>query len=182
MGTALEKEPIIHGDHPLSSLTLAGGGAPDDELIELMFFAYRDLVGDADHLLEDFGLGRAHHRVLHFVNRRAGLTIAELLDILKITKQSLNRVLKDLLDRNFVVSCPGENDRRQRLLFPTRRGEALALDAARVQSRRFARVFAQLPLGARAKAREFLLAIIDEGETERAAALVAPARPRQVRE
>ncbi len=107
MGTALEKEPIIHGDHPLSGLTLAGGGAPDDELIELMFFAYRDLVGDADHLLEDFGLGRAHHRVLHFVNRRAGLTIAELLDILKITKQSLNRVLKDLLDRNFVVSCPG---------------------------------------------------------------------------
>ena len=110
-----------------------------------MFFAYRDFVGDADHLLENFGLGRAHHRLLHFVNRRPGLTIAELLDILKITKQSLNRVLKDLLDRNYIVARPGENDRRQRLLFPTGRGEALALDVARVQSKRFARVFAQLP-------------------------------------
>ncbi|MGO9674807.1 MAG: MarR family winged helix-turn-helix transcriptional regulator [Methylocella sp.] len=182
MGTALEKEPVFQGDDPLSDLAQAGAGAPDYELIELMFFAYRDLVGDADHLLENFGLGRAHHRVLHFVNRRPGLTIAELLDILKITKQSLNRVLKDLLDRSYVVACPGENDRRQRLLFPTRRGEALALDAARVQSGRFARVLAKLPHGARAKARAFLLAIIDEGERDKVAALVAAARPPQVRD
>ena len=69
------------------------------ELIELFFFAYRDFVGDADRLLSSYGFGRAHHRVIHFVQRRPGLSIAALLDILKITKQSLNRVLKQLLDK-----------------------------------------------------------------------------------
>lgn len=143
------------------------------DLIELMFFAYRDFVGDADHLLENFGLGRAHHRVLHFVNRRPGLTIAELLEILKITKQSLNRVLKELLDEDYVESHPGLNDRRQRQLFPTARGKALALDVARLQSRRFARVFGQLREGARSDAIEFLLAMVDAGEREKVATLVA---------
>jgi DNA-binding MarR family transcriptional regulator len=181
LGTALGKKRIIQGDQPPCALTRADAAeAPDYELIELMFFAYRDLVGDADHLLEKVGLGRAHHRLLHFVNRRPGLTIAELLDILKITKQSLNRVLKDLLDRSYVVACPGENDRRQRLLFPTLRGEALALDVARVQSKRFARVFARLPHGARASASEFLLALVNEGERPKVTAVVASDRPRQV--
>jgi DNA-binding MarR family transcriptional regulator len=179
--TALGKQPIIQGDEPPYALTRADAGdAPDYELIELMFFAYRDLVGDADHLLENFGLGRAHHRLLHFVNRRPGLTIAELLDILKITKQSLNRVLKDMLDRNYIVAFPGENDRRQRLLFPTRRGEALALDVARVQSKRFARVLARFPPCARAKVSEFLLALVNDGERGKVAAVVADDRPRQV--
>src|ERR1700748_444100 len=71
--------------------------APYD-LIELIFFAYRDFVGEADLVLASYGFGRAHHRVLHFVDRLPGLTIAELLDILRITKQSLNRVLRDLLE------------------------------------------------------------------------------------
>jgi DNA-binding MarR family transcriptional regulator len=192
VGAALEKKSPIQIEGPLSGFAPGGvGDAPDHELIELMFFAYRDLVCDADCLLETFGLGRAHHRLLHFVARRPGLTIAELLDILKITKQSLNRVLKDLLDRNYVVACPGENDRRQRLLFATGSGEALALDAARVQSKRFARVFAGLPQGARARAREFLLALrnegaLDERENEggrrKLAAVVASDRPRQIGE
>jgi DNA-binding MarR family transcriptional regulator len=153
----------------------AGPGAaePSFDLIELMFFAYRDFVGDADHLLENFGLGRAHHRVLHFVNRRPGHTIAELLDILKITKQSLNRVLKELLDKGYVEAHPGLNDRRQRLLFPTARGKSLALDVARLQSKRFSRVFAQLPDGARADAIDFLLAMVDAGEQDKVAAIVA---------
>ena len=179
MGNALEKQPIIPG----AAATRADDGqSPDYEMIELMFFAYRDLVGDADHLLENFGLGRAHHRLLHFVNKRPGLTIAELLDILKITKQSLNRVLKDLLDRNYIVARPGESDRRQRLLFPTLHGEALALEVARVQSKRFARVFARLPPGSRARAGEFLLARGSEGERGKVAAVVAPDRARRVRE
>ncbi|MBI5011712.1 MAG: MarR family transcriptional regulator, partial [Methylocystis sp.] len=89
------------------------------ELVELFFFAYRDFVGDADRLLENYGFGRAHHRVLHFVNRRPGLTIAALLDILRITKQSLNRVLKQLLEAGFVEPRAGVVDRRQRLLYPT---------------------------------------------------------------
>src|ERR1700759_2391691 len=80
---------------------------PAFDLIELLFFAYRDFVGDADRLLETFGFGRAHHRVLHFVARQPGLTVAELLDILKITKQSLNRVLKELITENFIEARPG---------------------------------------------------------------------------
>ena len=77
-----------------------GGEEPMYDLIELLFFAYRDFVGDADRLLEAYGFGRAHHRVLYFVSRRPGLTIAELLEILRITKQSLNRVLRELVDKN----------------------------------------------------------------------------------
>ena len=68
------------------------------DIIELLFFAYRDFVGDADHELEVFGFGRAHHRVLHFVHRYPGLKVADLLDVLRITKQSLGRVLKQLLE------------------------------------------------------------------------------------
>ncbi len=135
-----------------------------------MFFAYRDYIGDGDRLLEHLGLGRAHYRVLYFVNRRPGLTIAELLEILKITKQSLNRVLKDLLDRNYVVANPGEKDRRQRRLSLTPHGKALALDVARLHTERFDRVFAQLPDGARARAREFFLAMLDPRERARVSA------------
>lgn len=82
----------------VEALTRSVPAEPDGpvpfDLIELLFFAYRDFVGDPDRILADYGFGRAHHRVLHFVQRRPGLTIAELLDILQITKQSLNRVLK----------------------------------------------------------------------------------------
>ncbi len=146
-------------------------GAPMFELIELMFFAYRDFAGDTDLLLATLGLGRAHHRVLHFVSRRPGLTIAELLDILKITKQSLNRVLKELLDRDYVEARPGMKDRRQRLLFPTGRGQALALEVARLQSRRFARVFAGLPEDARPQAIAFLLAMVDASGRDKVVAM-----------
>ncbi|MGQ0446719.1 MAG: MarR family winged helix-turn-helix transcriptional regulator [Beijerinckiaceae bacterium] len=145
-------------------------GAPMFELIELMFFAYRDFAGDGDDLLAGLGFGRAHHRVLHFVATRRGLTIAELLDILKITKQSLNRVLKELIGRDYVEARPGRTDRRQRQLFPRERGQALALDLAILQSRRFARVFAELPEGARGRAVEFLLAMADTGKRDKVAA------------
>ena len=89
------------------------------DLIELFFFAYRDFVGDPDRILADYGFGRAHHRVLHFVQRRPGMTIAELLDILQITKQSLNRVLKELVETGFVEQRPGTRDKRQRKLHAT---------------------------------------------------------------
>src|SRR5207249_5548158 len=86
------------------------------DVIELLFFAYRDFISDPDQVLATFGFGRAHHRVLHFVNRNPGMKVAELLDILKITKQSLGRVLKQLVDEGYVVQKAGANDRRQRLL------------------------------------------------------------------
>src|ERR1700720_3468077 len=89
------------------------------DIIELLFFAYRDFVGDPDHVLAKFGFGRAHHRVLHFINRNPGIKVADLLVILKITKQSLGRVLKQLVDEGYVAQREGANDRRQRLLFAT---------------------------------------------------------------
>ena len=79
-------------------------------------------------MLAKFGFGRAHHRVLHFVNRHPGMKVADLLDVLKITKQSLGRVLKQLVDEGYVVQKEGENDRRQRLLFVTPKGETLAMN------------------------------------------------------
>ena len=87
----------------------------------MFYFAYRDFVGDADRLLEAYGFGRAHHRVLHFVFRHPGLTIAELLDILAITKQSLNRVLRELVAQDFIETRAGAQDRRQRRLRATPR-------------------------------------------------------------
>ncbi len=146
---------------------------PMFDLIELLFFGYRDFVGDADRLLENYGFGRAHHRVLHFVSRRPGLTIAELLDILKITKQSLNRVLKELRDKGYVEVRAGAIDRRQRQLYPTKTGIALALSIAKLQSQRFRRVFGQLQKGARADAIAFLLAMIDPAERDKVATLVS---------
>src|SRR5271165_287178 len=101
------------------------GDAPMYDLIELLFFAYRDFVGDADRLLESYGFGRAHHRVLYFVGRRPGLTIAELLEILRITKQSLNRVLREVVDKNFIEARAGAFDRRRRELYATAEGERL---------------------------------------------------------
>jgi len=115
--------------------TEADQGVPY-ELIELFFFAYRDFVADPDRILADYGFGRAHHRVLHFVQRRPGLTIAELLDILKITKQSLNRVLKELVETGFIAQRTGVQDRRQRHLHCTPAGQELALRMAQLQARR----------------------------------------------
>ena len=108
----------------------------DLSIIELFFFAYRDFTSDPDEILSDYGFGRAHHRILHFVNRMPGLTVAELLDVLKITKQSLARVLKQLIDTGHIVQVQGPRDRRQRELYPTAKGRALALALARPQSRR----------------------------------------------
>jgi DNA-binding MarR family transcriptional regulator len=104
----------------------AGSDVLDDreivELVELIFFAYRDFTSDPDVILATFGFGRAHHRVIHFVGRHPGMRVAELLEILRITKQSLARVLKELVGRGFIVQRTGEADRRQRLLFLTRQG------------------------------------------------------------
>ena len=128
----------------------------DFAIIELFFFAYRDFTSDPDQILADYGFGRAHHRVLHFVNRRPGLTVAELLDVLKITKQSLARVLKQLIDTDHIVQLQGPRDRRQRELYPTAKGRALALALARPQSRRIR------------------AALEDSGATERAAGRTLP--------
>jgi len=92
---------------------------------DLLFFGYRDFTAGPDAILAEMGMGRAHHRVLHFVGRRPGVTVGDLLAILGITKQSLARVLQPLIADGYVVQAPGRNDRRQRLLSLTAQGAAL---------------------------------------------------------
>jgi DNA-binding MarR family transcriptional regulator len=147
--------------HSVKADLPAASGEPAWDIIELLFFAYRDFVDDPDDVLAHFGFGRAHHRVLHFVYRHPGMKVADLLDILKITKQSLGRVLKQLIDQEFVEQKEGANDRRQRLLFVTARGEALALRLAGLQTTRIARALGELGPGAHDAARRFLLAMIN---------------------
>ena len=118
-------------------------------------------------MLEQLGFGRAHHRVLHFVNRNPGMKVAELLDVLKITKQSLGRVLKQLIDEGYVVQKEGANDRRQRLLYVSPAGEALAMKLAGLQTERIGRVLAELGPGARESARRFLAGMIDADDRDR---------------
>jgi len=141
----------------------AGGaaGEPIWDIIELLFFAYRDFVGDPDEVLLKLGFGRAHHRVLHFVNRNPGMKVADLLEILNITKQSLGRVLKQLVDQGYVLQKEGEQDRRQRLLYVTPKGEALALRLAMLQTQRITRALSELGPGAHEAARRFLTSMID---------------------
>jgi DNA-binding MarR family transcriptional regulator len=139
---------------------------PSWDIIELLFFAYRDFVSDPDHLLAKLEFGRAHHRVLHFVNRNPGIKVADLLVILKITKQSLGRVLKQLVDEGYVVQKEGANDRRQRLLYATPKGEALALKLAGLQTTRIARALAEVGPEAHDAARRFLAAMIDREDRE----------------
>jgi DNA-binding MarR family transcriptional regulator len=136
-------------------------GEPIWDLIELLFFAYRDFISEPDDVLAKFGFGRAHHRVLHFVNRNPGMKVAELLDILKITKQSLGRVLKQLVDQGYVVQRAGAQDRRQRLLYVTAKGEALAMKLAGLQTARIARALSELGPNAHEAARRLLGAMID---------------------
>jgi DNA-binding MarR family transcriptional regulator len=139
----------------------AEAAEPIWDIIELLFFAYRDFVGDADEVLGKFGFGRAHHRVLHFVNRNPGMKVADLLDILRITKQSLGRVLKQLVDQGYVLQKEGPNDRRHRLLYVTPKGEALAMKLAGLQSTRIAQALAAFGPGAHESARQFLTAMMD---------------------
>jgi DNA-binding MarR family transcriptional regulator len=103
--------------------------------IEAMFLAYRQFISEPDRILAQIGFGRAHHRVIYFVNRYPGMRVADLLDILQITKQSLARVLRELVKEGYVRRMPGETDRRERLLYPTDRGRALALRLTELQSR-----------------------------------------------
>jgi DNA-binding MarR family transcriptional regulator len=146
--------------------------APAFDLIELLFFAYRDFVGDADEILAKFGFGRAHHRVLHFVNRNPGMKVAELLDILRITKQSLGRVLKQLLDEGYVEQKEGATDRRHRLLFVTAKGEALALRLAALQTARIGGALSDMGVDGRDAIRRFLIAMLNPDQRREVVGLI----------
>jgi DNA-binding MarR family transcriptional regulator len=152
------------------------GADQDDaviELIELLFFAYRDFTADPDAILAEFGFGRAHHRVIHFVARNPGIRVTELLAILRITKQSLGRVLKELVEQGYVEQREGPSDRRQRLLFLTDKGNHLAARLVRPQIERVSRAVAASGSNAQALYRQVLYNLIDESDRSRVAALVA---------
>jgi DNA-binding MarR family transcriptional regulator len=137
--------------------------------IELLFFAYRDFTADPDRILEPLGMGRAHHRVLHFVGRNPGITVGALLVILKITKQSLNRVLGQLLREGYIVSKPGPTDRRERRLALTAAGSSLE---RRLFDSQRGRVEAALSAGGTGGAegfREVLLALVNASDRARLA-------------
>lgn len=138
------------------------------ELVEMLFFAYRDFVADADEFLSELNFGRAHHRVLHFVGRSPGMTVAQLLDILRITKQSLSRVLKDLLEQGYVLQKAGPEDRRQRLLYLTPEGTSLWQKLITPQMQRFREAGRLVDEGDGTLYRELLLQLINPKNREAA--------------
>ncbi len=156
-------------------LSPAPEGEPMLDLIELLFFAYRNFVSDPDEILQGFGFGRAHHRVLHFVNRHPGMRVTDLLDILRITKQSLGRVLRELVDQGFIDSRAGASDRRQRLLYLTPKGEALTQEFVAIQSRRIRRALEESGGESREVVRRFLVAMIDPEDRSSTEKLIARA-------
>lgn len=154
-----------------------GKDEPLWDIIELLFFAYRDFISDPDDVLAKLGFGRAHHRVVHFVTRNPGMTVADLLHILNITKQSLGRVLKQLIDQGYVLQKEGVSDRRQRLLYPTPKGKALALQLAALQTDRLGRALGELEPEVYDAARRFLTAMIDAEDRDRVQELIAHSHP-----
>ncbi len=137
------------------------------QAIELLFYAYRDVTAEPDRLLAAFKFGRAHHRVLHFVGRNPGINVAELLVILRITKQSLARVLRDVMAHGFLVQNTDAVDRRRRRLFLTTDGVALEAKLSAPQQARWARAFADAGPDAVAGCRRVLLSLVND--TDRAA-------------
>jgi len=174
--------PDTELERPLASSTQARAGAdapaalgPDSQsfrIIELLFFAYRDFTADADEILAELGFGRAHHRALHFICRHPGIRVADLLEILKITKQSLARVLKDLRDRGFITQIRGQNDRRERLLYPRRDGVALIARLAGRQSMRINAALAAAGEETGETVERFLFTMIGAGERPAVARLI----------
>jgi DNA-binding MarR family transcriptional regulator len=135
--------------------------------IELLFFAYRDFTAEPDAILEQYGFGRAHHRIVHFVGRHPHITVGELLGILRITKQSLNRVLGQLVRQGFIVQQRGAQDRRQRLLELTGSGRELEQRLSELQRARVGAAYRKAGAAAVDGFREVLLAIIADDEDRR---------------
>ncbi len=147
------------------------------EAIELLFFAYRDFTGDPDAVLADRGLGRAHHRAIHFIRRRPGITVAGLLDILQVTKQSLNRVLRQLIEDGLVDSQIGKQDRRERNLTLTPAGEALEEEMSQLQRRRIRAAYGCAGPEAVAGFRAVMQQIINAEDRDRVLAMIGSSAP-----
>ena len=134
------------------------------QAIELLFYAYRDFTSEPDAILAELGLGRAHHRVIYFVGRHPRMTVSELLRILRITKQSLSRVLSELVRQGFVAQRQGTRDRRQRLLELTDKGREMERRLSQTQRQRIARAYRSAGAEAVEGFRKVMIGIIDEGD------------------
>lgn len=146
--------------------------------IELLFYAYRDFTAEPDAILAQFGFGRAHHRVIYFVGRHPEASVSELLGILKITKQSLSRVLGQLVAEGFIIQRAGARDRRQRLLILTEKGIELERLLSENQRQRIARAYREAGAEAVEGFRKVMLGIISSDE-DRAKFDASPALPRR---
>ncbi len=146
------------------NLARPNGGPLPLDVMGLFFFAYRDFVGDADALLERQGFGRAHHRVLYFVNLKPGMPVADLLDILKITKQSLARVLRQLVDNGYVEQKTGDTDRRQRLLYATEKGRDFFETLSATQTSRIEAAIAALPPEGKRTVLKFFVGMVEPSD------------------
>ena len=135
--------------------------------MELLFYAYRDFTAEPDAMLADYKFGRAHHRVIHFVGGNPGITVSELLSILKITKQSLSRVLSQLVREGFVTQTAGTVDRRQRLLKLTRVGIELERQLSQSQRERIARAYREAGAEAVEGYRKVLLGMINTEDQQK---------------
>jgi len=147
------------------------------EFVELFFFAYRDFVGDPDRILEQFGFGRAHHRVIHFVGRNPGIRVANLLGILKITKQSLGPILRDLVDAGHLVQQISPSDGRKRLLYPTEKGRNLSVELSERQSLRIRNALMGVEGRRREQVEQFLYGMISADEHKVVSELMVPPDP-----
>lgn len=128
---------------------------------EAMFFAYRGFTADPDRILENYAYGRAHHRAIHFINRMPGTTVNNLLAILGVTKQSLNRVLRALIEDGLVASQVGNRDKRERHLHLTEEGQSLERELSKAQRDRMRAAYRSAGPAAVAGFRDVLEAMMD---------------------
>jgi DNA-binding MarR family transcriptional regulator len=145
--------------------------------IELLFYAYRDFTAEPDRMLEEIGFGRAHHRAIYFVGRYPGINVGELLAILRITKQSLSRVLGELVRKGYILQRQGTADRRQRRLELTEQGAALERKLSENQRRRIAAAYRAAGPAAVEGFRRVMLGLIDERDRRKVAAEPAKTPP-----
>lgn len=145
--------------------------------MELLFYAYRDFTGEPDEMLLAYKFGRAHHRAIYFIGRNPGITVSELLSILKVKKQSLSRVLGELVRQGFVTQRAGRRDRRQRLLELTAKGQELERRLSESQRSRIAEAYRQAGAEAVEGYRKVMLGMINEEDRQNAFGRTAPDPP-----
>lgn len=178
---SLGETPVVAIDQAANAAPKHGSAAAAHHetvpFAELLFFAYRDFTTDADAILLEYGFGRAHHRVLHFVTRSPGLRIADLLQILKITKQSLARVLRQLLDEDIITQRAGSQDRRERLLYATEKGAELAARLAAMQSQRIENALQKAGPEAEQTVKRFLFNMIKRADQKAVDSFLSQSAP-----